>query len=268
MSSKSRLQNLGALVGATALTLSLALAGCGSQEQQSTNAETETEEQAAQEEGEAEESSIDDIAIPEIVSSSTESTKSLIADPSSANADGFDELPTRDESVDVEAPDLSEIDENASKAPSDYMYLSEGGIQMAIPSDWRTTRDADGFVFTNAKGSVLGFMFANPKAANTTYDFEAIVQSIPQHELSIGYTSVEIIGTNTLTTEAGKPCGEEVLFWEGFDGGEYIHYISLIESKSYINTVEFIAAPADFEAESETISKIVGSLVFATGEIL
>lgn len=266
MSSKSKLQSIGALAGATALVLSLALAGCSSQEQ--TAPETEAEEQSAPEEGDEATLANDDIEIPEIVSKSTDSHKTLIADPDSADPSGFDELPTRDMDIEVEAPDITEVDEESSKAPSGYMYLSEGGIQMAVPSDWRVSRDEDGFVFTNAKGTVLGFMFGTKKRANTVYDFDAIVQSIPQHELSIGYTDVEIISTNTLTTEAGKSCGKEVLFWESYDGGELIHYVSFIESKNYINTVEFMAAPNDFTAETETIGGIINSLVFAEGEIL
>lgn len=266
MSSKSRLQSFGALVGATALALSLALVGCSSQEQAAPD--TEAEEQATQEEADETSAANDNIAIPENISASASSHKSLIADPSSADPSGFDELATRDVDIDVEAPEISEVDEESSKAPSNYTLLSECGIQMAIPSDWQLARDADGYIFANAKCTVWGFMFGSAKPANTTYDFDAIVQSIPQHELSIGYTGVELISTNTLTTEAGKPCGKEVLFWEGFDGGEYIHYVCFIESKNYINTVEFMGAPDDFAAESETLANIVGTLVFAEGEIL
>lgn len=273
MTTVSRFASLGSLAGATALALTLALSGCGGQSQPAEEAQTEeaATEEAATAEGEAAETDTtqDKIEIPDIAASSTQSTRTLISSGDTSAAEDFDSLPTReDDELEVDVPDIEEGADSESKAPSGFMGLTEGGIQMAIPGDWRVSRDQDGFVFANADGTFIGFMYASPKKAGTTYDYEAIVRSIPQHELSLGFTGVEIIDDAPLYSASGKVCGHNVIFWEGFDGGEYIHYLGFIESKSYINTIEFIGTPDSYKAQNQNIANALASVVFLDGEYI
>lgn len=249
---------LKALAGTAALILSISLVACGQSEQA---AETTEEQVERSEETEIEE--YDEIDVPEIVSRSFDAHRDIANTGDTTGAEGFDELATRDSGdVELDATDLTETDGDDTKAPSDLVYLSEGGMQMAIPADWPVTRDESGYVFTNAEHSILGFFSSAKRTQGASYDYEAMVRAIPQHELDLGFTDVQIIDDNPIYTNNGNPCGHEVMFWESYESDEYYHYVAFIESKSHLNIIEFMASPEVFEANCETLNSCVQSLSF------
>ena len=246
------------MAGSAALTLALALGGCGKAEQAADTGEA-TEEQAA-----ADVEANDEIEIPELVSASVDAHKDIAATGDATGAESFDELPTRNaDEIELDNADIPEADEDAeSKVPADQMLLSEGGIQMAIPSNWLLSRDADGFVFTNQDSTLLGYLFSVDRRQGQTYDYEAMVRAIPQHELDLGYTAVEVIDASPLYTTNGDTCGYNVMFWESFDGGEYYHFVAYIESKKHLNVVEFMGSPSAWETNGDAINACLNSINF------
>lgn len=187
----------------------------------------------------------------------------------SAAAD-FDSLPTSDD-ADAAALESGEVEEgtdDASKAPADATVLQAAGIQIYVPKTWSVAADVDGYAFENPEGTVLGYIYGYPKQAGEKVDTEALVKSVPSAYAQMGYTNIEVIGYGSLYSSKGTLIGGEISFAGTANGTEYIFYIAVIESASYINVVEFGGAVQDIYANLDTVDAIITSVSFVAGEAI
>ena len=275
--SLSKPTSLPALFGAAAVALTLALGGCGSQA-----APTGTEETPSSTGAEApangptmtteDDISVDaDITIPQDIESYANVSRTLAKSNDTSAADDFvtltiSEMPELDEIVTDK--EFSTGSEETSRPASGFTTLSDGGIEMTLPSKWLFSQDNDGFVFQNRNGGVWGYMYSYEKPSSTHYDVQALACSVPVSMMERGAKNVEVIAFDTRYSEASTLCSAAVLYSFKSDSDQYIHYVQYVESKSYLNCIEFMGTVAEFTNESKTIQDATDSIVFAYDEAI
>jgi len=197
-------------------------------------------------------------------------TRALVASDDKSAAEEFDSLPSGD-AVDAEALEGDDIEEgvdDASKAPANTTLLMQGGIQMALPSDWLFTSDQDGFVFDNPAGTVIGWMYSYAKADGASLDVEQEVKCLPVVAKQNGYTNIEVIAYETLYSSKGTLASARICYAATYQGVEYIFFAQMVESKSFYNVVELVGETKDFAAELQTLGDITDSIAYNDGETI
>ena len=260
-------------LGTAALTLSLALVGCGQAAPEAAPEEAAqeeaTEEQAAPEE-ETQEAATE-ISVPEEATAQTDVVRAIAEEGNAADAGDLTDLGTlEDEQLDTveKGGDITTGLDDASKTPSDTTLLMDGGIQMQIPKSWFISQDDDGFVIQSSDGTITGYMYSIAKPAGASYDLEAMCKRIPYDMMDMGYTNIEIVSRNSYYSSTGKLVDSYILYAASLRGTDYMFYTEFVESKSFLNCVEFAGTREAFYNNIDAISGATNSVAFNQGEAI
>ena len=256
---------------AVALCFGIALAGCSSGS--SSSAASSASSEAASSESasaSADSSAATEVAVPEEVASAAEATKGIVQNNDTSAAADFDTLPTsaEEEATTPESGKVEEGLDDASKAPSNVTLVMTAGVQAQVPANWFISQDADGFVFQNPEGTVIGFLYGFPKQSGMRYDVESMAKSVPCNFMDMGYTNVEILGCSAVYSDKGTLVGADVHFLATYNGVQYSHYCLVLESASYINCLEVHGTVNEYYAYFDTIQAIVDSVCYDPSEAI
>ena len=262
---------LACLLSSSILALSLLTTGCG-QTQADSGSSTPAQEEAAEDTSEdTGEQTLSMIEVPEELSAQSEIVRSVSAGTDAQDSGDISDLPTReDDLLETLAPegDIETGLEDASKAPSGKTLLIDGGIQMAIPSSWLISQDEDSFVMQDPRGDIVGYMYSTTKPAGASYDLESMAASIPLLMADRGYTDIEIVSFETYYTRSGRPCSSLICYGASYNGVDFLFYTQFVESKSYLNCVEFAGTLDGFYNNLSDIADATDSIAFNSGEAL
>lgn len=253
-------------VGACALSLTITLTGCAS----GTSSEATTEQTGTEATTTEPDSTTQTVEIPQELEQNIEATKGAIEANDDADTSGFEELPqAEDDNVAVPETSNTPVEvglDSADKAPSGYVLLTSGGVQMQVPSTWYVGQDEDGFVLVEPNNMVKGYLYSIAKENGRTYDIETIVQSSIMDIMKKGFSKVEMIGYETYYSSSNALCDVATCFSAEYDGTTYIFFKELVESKSYINAFEISGTYEQFASIASDIATMSQSLCFNSGE--
>ena len=266
------------LAGAAALVLALTLTACGQTDAGDTDQEAAKQEATEEAAGaEAEESTLGESAfeelnteIPELATKITAATRAVAADPQSAEAVDVESLPQSEtDPLAVEREDeIANSDGDTSKAPTGLAWLSYGGIEMLVPTNWFVKHGVDGLDIMSADGMVSGYLGAIRKTAGYSYDVTAMASSIPQVlQRDYGATDIQVLAFDSLYSERGTLCDTYIQLGCMIDGQAAIYYCEYVESKSYISFLSLAATPDDWQKNWENgLYHVINSVRFAANE--
>ena len=258
------------------LALTLALVGCGQSSAEQPAADASSEEAAAQAEPTSEspdEGTADaDVTASEDLDALAASLRTFDPADAADDAPALDTYSTADDADDL-AFDMDDVvaegsDEQA-KATNGYRVFSYGGMEIALPTDWTTTRDSDGsYLLRSADRAVAGRMSAWRKQSGYTYDVTTMPQAILQTLASEGYTNFEIIDAGTLSSSRGTVCDVYVYFKCSLSGERYVFYYEYLESKNYVTAFSLAATPKGWSKHFDVCKLMANSIGFAAGEAI
>lgn len=247
-----------------AAMLALCLAGCGEQPAASSSS---AEPSASGESAESSAAS-GEVVIPDDVAAISDTVKSIAESGDVEGADDIDALPKREVGADeeLEASEVQAGADSASKYSGDLVLVQQGGVQMAVPSTWRMGTQDNGVVFANPEGDVVCVVSSYPKAAGEVVPLEELAKVTPTQLANKGLSDVEVINYGTNYSAKGTLCTSFVFCSGKTNGTEFFVYDQFVDSKTYVNLVEFVAPSSAFKANFDAISTATDSLCFAPGE--
>lgn len=272
------MSRLARIVLPTSLALALALVGCGQSSTEQPAADAGAEETATQAEDAPEsgdEGAADtDVAASEDLDDLSASLRAF--DPAEAevvdDAPALDTYSTADDADDLafDTDDaVAEGSDEQTKASNGYRAFTHGGMEIALPTDWTTTRDSDGsYILRSADRTVAGRMSAWRKQSGYTYDVTTMPQAILQTLANEGYTSFEIVDAGTLSSSRGTVCDAYLYFKCARSGDRYVFYYEYLESKNYITAFSLAATPKGWKTNYDVCKLMANSIGFAAGEAI
>ena len=259
MNAEKTLSKTGGLLALLfASMVALCLAACGGQPAASSSSAEGAESSAASSE----------IAIPDDVAAISDTVKGIAESGDVEGADDIDALPKREVAADeeLEASEVQSGADDASKYSGDLVLVQQGGVQMVIPATWRVGNQDAGVVFANPEGDVVCVVSSYPKASNDVVPLEALAKATPSQLANKGLSNVEVINYGTNYSSKGTLCTSFVFCSGETNGTEYLVYDQFVDSKNYVNLVEFVAPASAFKANFDAINTATDSLRFAPGE--
>lgn len=237
------------------LALALCLAGCGDQQSSGESSS-----------GEAAESQ--EIVVSDDVAVVSDAVTEIAESGDVEGADDIDALPKREVAPDeeLEAPEIEASTDEASKYSGDLVLVRQGGVQMVVPAAWQMGTQDAGVAFANPDGNVLCVVNSYPKEPGEVVPLEALAKVMPQQLANKGLSDVEVINYGTNYSKNGTLCTSFVFCSGKFEGTEFYVYDQFVDSKSYLNVLEFVAPSSAFKANFDAIKTATNSLCFAPGE--
>lgn len=262
------------LAGAAALALALTMTGCGQTDAGDTD--KEAVEQEATEET-TEESTADlsafeelDTEIPEFATKMSAATRAVAEDPDSVEAADVESLPqSEDDPLAVEREgDIAANDGDASKAPTGLAWLTYGGIETLVPTNWFVKQSVGGYDLLSSDGLVNGLLGAVRKEAGYSYDVTGMASSMPQIlQRDFGATNIQVLAFNSMYSERGTLCDTYIQIGCMIGGQPTIAYYEYVESKNYISYLSLSATPDDWQNNwEEGLKYVINSVRFAANE--
>ena len=249
-----------------AAMLALCLAGCGGQQASSSSASESASETAEQAAGSG--ATADGVPVPEDIAVISGTVKGVVESGDTEGADGIDSLPKAEaaEGENLEASEIAVGADDDSKYSGDLALFRQGGIQMVVPSDWLAAAQEDGMVLTNPAGDVVCLVSSYPKSDGETVPLEQLAEVTPVQLSNKGLSDVQVINYGTDYSSTGTLCTSFVFCQGTLDGTEYLVYDQFVDSKHYVNLVEFVAPSKAFKASFDEIKTMTKSLYFNPGE--